>query len=198
MLLDILELAGNKTLAYDQAAQARLERLRGKTMALRIKPFEPVVRVTPQASGIEFSHQDETPVDVSLTATLGAMLRISRVGLENADLAPGELEISGDPIVGQRFAQLIAELDIDWESMLAEQFGETSARLITHLAKEAKSFADDSKGRLQQLLNAQLSGEDGLVAPAHAVDEFLDDVDTLRADTDRLSARLSRVLKQAQ
>ncbi|GHA18479.1 hypothetical protein GCM10008090_30090 [Arenicella chitinivorans] len=198
MLLEILELAGNKTLAYDQAAQARLERLRGKTMALRIKPFDSVIRVTPQASGIEFSHQDDAPVDVSLTATLGAMLKISRVGLENADLAPGELEISGDPIVGQRFAQLIAELDIDWESMLAEQFGETSAKLITHLASEAKAFADESKHRLQQLLNAQLSGQDGLVAPAQAVDQFLDDVDTLRADTDRLSARLSRLLKQAE
>ena len=123
MLLDLLELASNKTLEYDPQTLARLEKLHGKTMTLKIKPLNQAISVTPQREGLEFSATIPEQVDVTLTATLGALIKITRDGMDNADLNPGELEIAGDPIIGQRFAQVIAELDIDWQNLLTEQLG---------------------------------------------------------------------------
>ncbi|RBP53624.1 ubiquinone biosynthesis accessory factor UbiJ [Arenicella xantha] len=193
MLFELLELAGNKTLEFDQATKIRLTKLQGKTMMLRIKPIDQTISVTPQREGLEFSRSSVEPVDVTLTATIGAMLKISRDGLADADLAPGELEISGDPIVGQRFAQVLAELDIDWESLLAEQFGESSARMMTYLAGEAKNAVEDGRSRFKQFLNETLTGKDGVVADAPSVHSFMDDVDSLRASVDRLASRLNKL-----
>lgn len=193
MLFELLELAGNRTLEFDQATQTRLSKLRGKTMMLRIMPIDQSISITPQAEGLEFSRSQLNPVDVTLTATVAAMLKISRDGLADADLAPGELEISGDPIVGQRFAQVLAELDIDWESLLAERFGESSARMMTYLAGEAKTAVLDSRTRLKQIVNDALTGDEGVAANAQDVHHLMDEVDNLRADVDRLSARLRKL-----
>lgn len=193
MLLQLLELASNKTLEYDPSTRARLEKLLGKTMSLRIKPIEPSISITPHADGLEFTHKTPDHVDVSLTATIPAMIKISRDGMEEADLQPGELEIVGDPIVGQRFAQIIADLNINWEALLADHLGESPAHFITTTAGHAKEFAQESQHRFKHFLTDLLKNDLEVIVEQEDVNHFLDDVDTLRADTDRLIARLKRL-----
>jgi ubiquinone biosynthesis protein UbiJ len=193
MLLDLFELASNKTLEHDPQTLERLARLQGKTMTLKVKSIGQSVSVTPYPEGLEFSHEAPPKVDVTLSATLGAMIKISRHGMDNAELQPGELEIAGDPIVGQRFAQVIADLNIDWEALLAEHFGESPAKAVTFAAGQAKVFADESKVRLKEFLNTLIKHDMALVADKAEVEVYLDDVDTIRADVDRLSARLERL-----
>lgn len=193
MLLDLFELASNKSLEHDPQTLERLAKLQGKTMTLKIKSIGQSVSVTPYPEGLEFSHDAPQKVDVTLSATLGAMIKISRYGMDNAELEPGELEIAGDPIVGQRFAQVISDLNIDWEALLAEHFGESPAKAITFAAGQAKVFADESKVRLKEFLNTLIKNDMALVADKTEVEVYLDEVDTLRADVDRLSARLERL-----
>jgi len=193
MLLDLLELASNKTLEHDQNTQARLDKLRGKTMTLQIRPINQSISVTPHKEGLEFSNTSPEKVDVTLSATIGAMIKISRDGMENAELEPGELEISGDPIVGQRFAQVISELDIDWQGLLSERLGESPASAITFAAGQAKIIAEDSRDKLKGFFKELITNDLGLMADRSGVEQFLDDVDTLRADTDRLQARLNHL-----
>ena len=193
MLLDLFELASNKALQHDPQTLARLVKLHGKTMTLNIKPIGQSLSVTPFREGLEFSRDVPDKVDVTLSATLAAMVKISRDGLENAELEPGELEIAGDPIVGQRFAQLISDLNIDWEAVLAEQIGESPAQAVSYVAGQAKAFADESRGKFKNFLNALIKEEFALVADKREVEKHLDDVDIIRADVERLSARLERL-----
>ncbi len=193
MLLDLLELASNRTLAYDPETQARLEKLQGKTMTLIIAPLRQSVSITPHAEGLEFSSGDAVKADVTLTTTPGALIKITRDGMEDADLAPGELEMSGDPIVGQRFAQVIAKLNIDWEALLGEQLGDSPARAITFAAAQAKNFADESRYKFKAFINQLITEDMGIVANKQSVDSFLDEVDAVRANTDRLMARIKRL-----
>jgi len=197
MLLDLLELASNKTLEHDPSTQTRLTKLQGKTMTLHIKPIEQSLSVTPYPEGIEFSQDAPEHVDVTLSATLGALVKISRDGMENAELEPGELEIQGDPIIGQRFAQIIADLNIDWESLLAEQIGDAPAKLVTLSAIQARDFAKESQSHIKSFISRLLTDDLELVAEKSEVEPFLDDVDELRADADRLMARIDRLRKQS-
>ncbi len=193
MLLDLIELASNKTLEHDPQTQERLSKLRGKTMTLNIKSIGQSLSITPHREGLEFTHDEPENVDVTLSATLGAMIKISRDGLENAELEPGELEIAGDPIVGQRFALVISLLNIDWEALLAEQIGESPAKAVGFAAGQVKVLADESKDKAKEFFNKLIKDDMALVAEKNEVETFLDDVDTLRADVDRLSARLERL-----
>ncbi|MEO0368023.1 MAG: SCP2 sterol-binding domain-containing protein [Pseudomonadota bacterium] len=197
MLLDLIELASNRTLAHDQAAQDRLARLIGKTMVLTVKPMQQSLAVTPQQEGVEFAVEIPETVDVKLSATLGALIKISRDGLENAELSPGELEIEGDPIIGQRFALLIAELDIDWESLLTEQVGAAPSKLILYAAEQARDFATTTREHLKIIVSRLLKDELKLVADGREVEAVLDEIDQLRGKTDRLDARLRRLVSQA-
>ena len=193
MLLDLLELASNKTLEHDPSTQARLVKLQGKTMTLHIKSLEQSLSITPYPEGLEFSNDVPEQVDVTLSATLSALIKISRDGMENAELEAGELEIQGDPIIGQRFAQIIADLNIDWESLLAEQIGEAPAKLISVSATQAREFAKESQSQIKSMLSRLLTDDLDLVAEKSDVEHFLDDVDELRADVDRLAVRIKRI-----
>jgi len=193
MLLNFLELASNKTLEHDPATQARLVKLQGKTMALNIKTLNQSLAVTPHQFGLEFSNVIPENVDVTLSATVGAMIKITRDGMENAELEPGELEIMGDPIVGQRFAQVMSELNVDWHSLMAEQIGDGPAHVVTTAADQAKDFAKTSQSHLKQIFSKLIKEDMDVVVDNEEVNAFLDDVDTLRADADRLIARINRL-----
>lgn len=193
MLLNLLELASNKTLEHGPKTRARLAKLQGKTVMLRIQPINQSISVSPQPEGLEFSLETPDHVDVTLSTTIGALIKISRDGLDNADLKAGELEIVGDPIVGQRFAQVIAELDINWESLLAEQLGDAPARAVTYSAEQAKVFFEQARDNTKDLVSTLIKEDLQLVPDKKEVEGFLDDVDTIRADADRLMARIKRI-----
>ena len=209
MLLDLVELAANKALEHDSQTRERLRKLQGKTMTLHIKTLERSLTLSPQIEGLEFSRNDFSnntssadgsslntePVDVTLKATIGAMLKISRDGMEDADLQAGELEMIGDPIVGQRFAQLIANLDIDWESLISEQIGSGPAKLVITAAEQLRNFTQESKSYFNEMTSNIMKDELNLVVDRAEVDEFLDDVDTLRGDVQRLFAKIKNLDK---
>jgi len=197
MLIDLIELACNSALEHDSASKQKLARLNGKMMTLEIKAMPSMgsqsVSICPQPHGVEISANLNQSPDVTLRTTLPTLIKISKDGLENAHLNPGELEISGDAIVGQRFAQLIAELAIDWEGMMAQHLGETPAAVLHMGLSKAKQIFQDSQSGFKSQVSTLLTEDLGLMATKQDVDPFLDDVDTLRADAERLHSRVKRL-----
>ena len=195
MLLELLEIASSKTLEYDPHTRARLSKLQGKTVVLHIKQLDQRLAISAYPQGLEFSQQLPDQVDVTLSATLGALLKISRDGMDNAHLELGELDIQGDPILGQRFAQIIADLNVDWQALLAEQIGDAPAKLITSSALTMREAAQQSQTHIKSLIRSLLTDELGLLADAPSVEAFLDDVDELRARAERLQRRIQQLEK---
>ena len=193
MLIELFEIACNHALEHDPITLQNLQKLQGKSMTLTVKTINQSITVCPCPEGVELSRDIPEDVDVVLTASPSAMLKISRDGMEDADLQPGELEISGDPIIGQRFAKIISELDINWQDLLAEQIGDSPARVITLAAEQTLDMAQQSRVQIHSRLIHFIKEELGVTADQNEVDSFLDDVDTLRADTERLKARLRRL-----
>jgi ubiquinone biosynthesis protein UbiJ len=197
MIIDLLEMASNNALQYDEKALQALAKLQGKSIVLEVRPLGDLgvqrIAIMPQPHGLEYSMSPIDNPDVTLAATLGAMVKITRDGLDDAELEPGELEINGDPIVGQRFAKLLAELDVDWEGLLAEHLGDTPAVAISSGFEHVKAFASQSQSQIKHHLNKLLLEDLKLVASEATVNQFMDDVDTIRADTDRLQARIKRL-----
>ena len=195
MLLSLIELASNQALEHDPESLAKVQSLSGKTIALRIKDANQTVSVHPQPHGIELSLGEITDASVTLAATPAAMLKVARHGMEQADLAPGELEINGDPIVAQKFASLISGLNIDWDALLAEHVGEVPASLIQKGVTIAQDAAAGGREIIKSKVNKTLVEDLELVANPEQVEHYLEDVDKLRASVDRLEARVNRLLK---
>ena len=198
MLIELFELASNHALEHDPETVKRLQSLEGKSMALHVTMINQSITVSPYPEGIELSRIIADDVDVTLTATPTAILKISRDGMEDADLQPGDLEISGDPIIGQRFAKIITELNINWETLLAEQIGDAPARTVSMIAEHASEFAKQSRDKIHDRFIHFIKDELAITAEEQEVNVFLDDVDTLRADTERLAARIKRIQSKTQ
>lgn len=193
MLYELLELAVNNALEHDAKVAPRLKSLLGKVVVLEIKNINQRVVVDIQPHGLELSSQVPEQADVTLSATIGALAKIGRSGMEHADLQPGELEIHGDPIVGQKFAQLISGLDVDWEGLLAEHFGDNSAVALSVGVEHAKTLAQEGRLMVKARLNALVKDDLNLLADAAEVESFLEQVDDLRGDADRLQVRLRKI-----
>ena len=196
MFFGLLELASNKALEHDDATRARLEKLSGKVMTLHIKDFDQSLTITPRGDGIELDSQTPDHSDVTLSTTISAIVKLSRDGLENADLKTGELEMNGDPLVGQRFAQVIGDLNIDWEAMLAEQIGPAPAKAAGTIAGQAKEFVEESRSQLHDFVTNLIANDMRILAGKKHVNNFLNDVDDIKADVERLGSRLAALLNR--
>jgi len=135
-------------------------------------------------------------IDVRLKARPSTLLKIARDGMDDAELEKGELEIEGDAIIGQRFASLLNELDIDWEELLSEKVGDAPARFLFDLFSKAQQYQQENKRTIQQNVSEFLVEEARLVSHASHVESYIHNVDILRNDTARFQARLEKLEKQ--
>jgi ubiquinone biosynthesis protein UbiJ len=94
---------------------------------------------------------------------------------------------------GRAFKSLLDNLDIDWEEQLSRVVGDVAAHQVGNVVRSAMAWgkqALDTLGR-DAAEYFQEESED-LVRPAE-VSEFLDQVDVLRDDAERLAARVNRL-----
>ena len=113
--------------------------------------------------------------------------------MDNADLEAGELEIEGDAITGQRFAALLNELNIDWEELLSQRIGDVPAHILASGVSKLMAWSKDTHATMKQNMAEYLVEEARLAASRVAVDTYLDQVDELRNDVARLSARVAQL-----
>ena len=152
MLTALFETASKTFFATDPDTLDKLSGLAGKRIALEIKKVNHTFYLLIAADHIALTSENDD-VDVRLKAKPSTLLKIARDGIENAELDKGELEIEGDAIIGQRFALVISELDIDWHSLLAEHIGDGPAQLVTSAASQAKDFAQSSQIQFKKWIN---------------------------------------------
>jgi len=114
-------------------------------------------------------------------------------GLEFNSLPPEQADVTLSTTLA---AMIKIGRDIDWEALLAERIGEAPAKAATKVAGHAQEFIKESRGQLHSFVSDLITKDMKIVANAGEVEEFLDDVDNLRADVDQLSARLSTLLKK--
>ena len=193
MLSALIETASQKVLASDPKTLEKLKKLDGKTIAIDIKKINISLFLQINSNSITFKPKRPEIVDVTLRAKPSSLFKIAQSGIEDAKLDTGELEIEGDAIIGQRFAGLMNELDIDWEDLISEKIGDVPARLLFETFSKVQSWAQDTQETMTQNLAEYLTEEAKITAHSDQVDKFINGVDVLRNDVARLEARLSRL-----
>lgn len=190
----ILEAIVNRLLKLDPETSARLGELAGKVIRLRLLldgAFPLELFVLPSQTGVRLRTQHPSEADVTIGGTPGVFARALFGELRPSTAA--SLEIRGDVELGRRFERLLKDLDIDWEEQAAHLFGDVIAHQIGNLARAVRAQAASAVRTLEQDVVEYLQ-EEARVLPRHErVEAFLQAVDRLRADTDRLEKRLERL-----
>lgn len=186
LISTLLEAALNRMLDLDPDSRDRLESLHGQVVGLEI-----------QGLGELFLHPGKplrlrTSAERAPAVWLRAPLSVW-LGLAVGDNRPTALRVEGDGELAASLHQTLVGMQLDGEELLANWVGDVPAHLIAQRLR-----ADGRRlGQLLETLTLNLREylqEEGRQLPAnYAVDDFMDAVDELAADTERLEARLQRL-----
>lgn len=189
-----LEAALNRYLALDPDTLARMAELEGRVIGLHWRGTDLSLYFLPGPGGVQvLSHYEGEP-DTLLSGSPLALAELGLGGDRERALFSGAVEIRGDTATGQRFQQILEAMDIDWEEHLARLIGDLAAHQAARLARQGQQYARHSAATLRQDLAEYLTEESGLLPARIQVENFLGDIDRLRMDTDRLEARVQRLL----
>ena len=191
-LLRLLEGALNRVLTLDSSAVDSLLTLEGRSVALRLKPWPAPLQIS--VTGGRLVATDATAPDLAITASPGALLALAaeRGGFQ---LPAGRIDISGDADLARRIQKLFASLDPDWDRPFAQFFGEAAGHQIAKGLRGAMSWGRTTAKSMLLNSSEYLREESrDLVAPGELAD-FIDDVDRIRDDVERLEARIERVAR---
>lgn len=188
-----VELALNQALAGSSAAARDLKQLDGKAIALELKELPLKLYFLPQAEklGVRASHEGK--IDLTVRAPSFALLEAA---LKRSDTPPRGIELHGDAETGQTFSRLLKQADLDWEELLSRYVGDIAAHQIGNLARRLSRWGRDAGMRLSQDLAEYLQYESAALPPRHEVEAFLDGVDRLKNDAERLAARVARFTRR--
>lgn len=189
----LVESACNGALALDPEVRARLETLTGKVIAVELQGLGVQLYFFPSAQGVQVLSQYEGAPD---TVLRGGPLSLLRLGLSDRpadELFAGGVELRGDTATGQAFQDILRGLNLDWEELLARVAGDDVAHQTGRAARTLGAQVRHIGRTLEQDIREYLHEEAGLLANRHEVDGFMNAVDTLRSDADRLAARLKRL-----
>jgi len=189
-----LESALDLYLKQDPDALKRCAALQDKVIAVNLTGTDFTLYFLPDADGVKVLTYFEGEPDTLLRGTPAGFARLAIESREDA-LFHGAVEISGNTETGQQFQDILAAVDWDWEEQLSKLTGDTIAHQVGELVRKGRKWLGDSSETLQQDLSEYLQEEARLLPTRTELSDFLDDVDQLRADTDRLAARVERLLK---
>lgn len=196
-LLAVMEAAINRYIALDPEGIAAFAALSGRLVAIELKGFGTRVTVIPNARGLQLFGGYDAPPDCLIRGTPLGLARMGMAERKETQLLSGEVEISGDTALAQSFSAALARLDVDWEEQLARAVGDPFAHRIGNRVRAAGQWGRRASESLTADIKDYLQEESRLLPTRDEVDAFLNQVDTLRDDCERLAARVARLTRHA-
>lgn len=198
MLFSLLEQFANRILRLDRESLQRLGEFEGKVIAIalvRTAGTAPDFYLFPSAEGLRLVSNYDGVAHVTLRGDLPTLLRVLIDGAKSTPelIATRALEIEGDVDLGRRFQRFLEGLDIDWEEQTAGALGDVVAHKLGNVVRGMRSWRRNATQTLSADIAEYLQEESRLLTPARRVEAFLEAVDVLRADVDRLEVRLRRL-----
>jgi ubiquinone biosynthesis protein UbiJ len=195
-LLAALEQAVNRVLALDPEGARRLAPMYGRVIGIELKGFGTRLYLIPGAAGLQvFGAYDAEPDCVMRGSPVG-LARLGMVDRKEDSLFSGQVEVEGDAGLAQEFGDFIAGVDVDWEEQLSRLTGDPVAHEVGNRARAAGRWGRRSLDTLADDLKEYLQEEGRILPTRYETERFLNEVDTLRDDVERLAARVERLRRQ--
>ena len=191
-VIGVLEDAANRLLRLDPDSLRELGGISGRVIRLDLRGLGRPLYLFPSEAGIYIRTEHAGAPDAILSARFAGLLNLA-LGRQSRAFLSGELEISGDIDLGQRFQKILRQFDIDWEEAAARWLGDPLAHQLGNFMRAASSGLRASGEVVMRDLVEYLQYERRDLPQRHEVDDFLRAVDVLRADVDRMERRIARL-----
>ncbi|MFG6138427.1 ubiquinone biosynthesis accessory factor UbiJ [Halomonas sp. B23F22_10] len=199
LLLGGLERSLNALLARDPAAPARLSRLAGQRLLVRLEGSPLAVAMAYHTQGVDLMRPDDEPENafdavVELDPeTLGELLGGASV---ERLMFQGKLAVRGHIPLLEATRDLLLDLDLDWEGELAHWLGDVPAHSLAEGMRSLGRWGLRTRQELCADVSEYVFEEARLLPGRHQFEGLRDHLTELEIATDRLEARLDRLRRR--
>ena len=198
MLTATLENVLNRGLPRSPRAQQLCAELSGRRLAVAVAPVQAAggghflvesTGVSLKLSTVTREALASAPPDATITGGPFSLLALSGPAPE-AVLQRGDVRIDGDAELAQKFRELALLLRPDPEEELSLVLGDVAAHQVGRFARAAFGWTGKAASTTVRNFAEYLGHERRDLVPRNEAEQFLQGVDTLREDVDRLAARI--------
>jgi len=185
----------NRYLDCDPERAQALENINDKILSITIK--EANFTLIMQVQNVRFFEADlSQQIDASIIVSMHVLFGKMGGQDQNQLLKDGIIEIQGDSHVASVFNKVMNEIEIDWQDVISKYTGDIVAHQITTGAKSVASVLRRLGDNLRLDVRDYLQDDLQIAVTESEVEHFVEQVDDLRARTDRLEARLNKHTEQ--
>lgn len=192
-LLASVENGVNRILRLDSTAMARLQPLTGKVIAVECAAPPLQLFILPSDEGLLLVSQWAADADCTLRAPASSLLRLVLSKDKTAVLHSPEVDLEGDSHALMALAQVLQDLELDWEYELSRWLGPVATALIGGHLRSRANWYQQGFASLNQNLAEYLSEEARTLVGQREAQARFDELDQLKLDLDRLEARFERL-----
>ncbi len=195
-IISSLERALNQYLSLDEDVSIFLTPLAGKVIAINIQPFDETVYLCPTTDKIQVLENYLPEVDARISGTLSALGLMGLSSTPMRSIFSGEVKIEGDTQVAHKFQQIFDKLDIDLEEKLSQFTGDIVAHKIGNFFRSGQKWTEESNETFKLNTKEFLQEETRDLPAGPEADILYSQIDEIRSDFDRLSARIDQLNTQ--
>ena len=189
----LLERLIDGALDLDPETRSALAGLSGKVVDLEISGAG-ALRLRIDDERVHIGPRDAAgDADVTIRGAPLSLLRFAFAGDREAQILSDEVSLQGDIALATRLQQIAARMDIDFEEAFARHLGDAPAHELVRTMRGFGGWLSGTGTALLEDVSEYLRHEAAMTPRRDEVERFVNDVDDLRDDTERLEARVARL-----
>lgn len=133
---------------------------------------------------------DTQAADAIITIPPSLLLRL----IAKDEAAKLRIKIEGNTALASALAKVLSNMQWDFEDDLSKCIGDVPAYSASALAKRTTQAVKQSSHNMVRMLSEYWQEENPIIAKQRHVEQFIHDVDALRADAERFEKKLNKLL----
>ena len=194
--LATIEKALNAYLQCDEQSNKRLAKMAGKSIAIELLPLQMLFVCHFSADRVVISMNADIQPTTKISGTPLQLLGTLLAKDNRQQFFADDVLITGDAEFAQLVIHLFDHIDIDWEEHSARLLGDVPAYQLSKLVGGIRRFFGKAQSAFTEDMNDYLHEEAAWFPVRAELQEFFNDIDAMRMDTDRLEARFARLQAQ--
>ena len=183
----------SKLPANDPELLAELSNLQDRCLAIKVLGLEQTIYIRIELDAVVLTQEPPANIDVQIEGAPMALLGLlfAKDAMQSAQSSG--IKIQGDLRTARQFSETMANLEIDWEDILAQYVGDFPALQLGRAMKGFWGWRKRVHESWQAAATEYMQEEARSLPTRVEVERFLDDVDKLRDAVERLAARMARL-----
>ncbi|OMG67614.1 SCP2 domain-containing protein [Stutzerimonas balearica] len=192
-LLASAEQGLNRVLRLDPTALPRLARLAGRIIEIDCSAPAMQLFVLVEEDGLRLASSWAADADCRLRAPASSLVRLLVSRQKTAVLHEPQVSIDGDSGVLMSLAEVLQDLELDWEYEASRWLGPVGAQLLGTGVRTPSRWLRESGDSLRQDLADYLTEESRALVGQQEAEARFSEIDELKLALDRLEARIERL-----